>query len=251
MDAIVLAAGKGTRLRPLTEDRPKGLVEVGGKPILEDCLDQLVSLGVDHLVVVVGYEGGQIVDHFGDDHRGCPIDYAVQEERDGVASALLAAEDEVESESFLVMLGDNVFRANLGAVVAAQEGDADGSVLVEEVPRSEASRYGVCRLDADGGIDTLVEKPDDPPSTLVATGMYSFTTAVFDDCRRIEPSDRGEYEISDAISAYAEDNHVEPVRLEGWRVDVGYPADRDEVERRLAGERAASQESAGVVESSD
>jgi len=237
MEAIVLAAGRGTRLRPLTNDRPKGLVEVGDRSLLADCLDQLVSIGADRLVLVVGYEREQIVDRFGDQHRGCPITYAVQSERDGVASALLAAEEAVEDDQFLVALGDNVFRANLGAVVEAVDGSADGAVLVEEVPADEAERYGVCRVD-DGRIEQIVEKPDDPPSNLVATGMYAFTQDVFDACRRIEPSDRGEYEISDAITEYARDNAVAAVPLAGWRVDVGYPVDRAEAERRLAGEIA-------------
>ncbi|WP_440991910.1 sugar phosphate nucleotidyltransferase [Haloarchaeobius baliensis] len=250
MEAIVLAAGRGSRLQPLTDDRPKGLVRVGGRPLLADCLDQLLSVGVDRFVIVVGYEAGQIIDHFGSEHRGRPISYAHQSERDGVASALLAAEESVTDDEFLVMLGDNVFRANIGAVVGAFESDGtDGAVLVEEVPAEEASRYGVCRLDEDGQIEHIVEKPDDPPSTLVATGLYAFTDDVFDACRRIEPSDRGEYEISDAINEYVTGHDVEAVSLAGWRVDVGYPRDRNEADRRLVGDTPTPGERAGASES--
>lgn len=252
MEAIVLAAGRGSRLQPLTDDRPKGLVQVGGRPLLVDCLDQLLSVGVDRFVLVVGYEAGQIIDYFGDEHRGRPITYAHQSERDGVASALLAAEESVSDEEFLVMLGDNVFRANIGAVVGALEADGtDGAVLVEEVAAAEASRYGVCQLDEAGQIDSIVEKPDDPPSTLVATGLYAFTDGIFDACRRIEPSGRGEYEISDAIDEYATEHNVEAVSLAGWRVDVGYPRDRNEANRRLVGDSPTPHERAGASESFD
>jgi len=236
MEAILLAAGRGTRLRPLTENRPKALVEVGDRTLLGDSMDQLVSIGVDRFVVVVGYEGQQIRDRFGDEHRGRPIEYAVQDDQAGVADALRAAEPAVQDDRFLVALADNVFRANLGAVVETVDAGADGAVLVESVPRDEAGRYGVCETDAAGRVERIVEKPDEPPSTLVAAGLYAFTDEVFDACRAIDPSDRGEYEISDAITHYARDHDVATVPLAGWRVDVGYPVDRAEAERRLAGE---------------
>ncbi len=251
MEAIVLAAGRGTRLQPLTDDRPKALVEVGERTLLGDCLDQLISIGVDRFVVVVGYEREQIRDRIGDDHRGRPVEYAVQDEQVGVADALLAAEGSVRDEEFLVALSDNVFRANLGAVVAALDGEADGAVLVEDVPRGEAGRYGVCRTDAEGRIERIVEKPDEPPTTLVATGLYGFTDGVFDACRAIEPSGRGEYEISDAITAYADGHDVAAVPLAGWRVDVGYPVDRAEADRRLAGETREAREPGAFVGSVD
>jgi glucose-1-phosphate thymidylyltransferase len=134
------------------------------------------------------------------------------------------------------MLGDNVFRANLGDVVRRQqEQDADAAFLVEEVSESAASRYGVCVTNDAGEIVDVVEKPDDPPSRLVMTGFYSFSPAIFDACRLVQPSDRGEYELTDAIHLLIESGRrIDAIRMDGWRVDVGYPEDRDRAEKRLS-----------------
>ncbi len=235
MQGVVLAAGEGTRLRPLTEDKPKGLVEVAGRPLLTHCFDRLVDLDVEEIVVVIGYRGDQIVDHYGDSYRGVPVVYARQESREGLAHALLAAEPHVDGE-FVLVLGDNVFGAPLSPVLDRhREVDADATLLVEAVPREEAGRYGVCVTDGDGRIRDLVEKPDDPPSTLVMTGFYAFSPAIFHACHLVQPSDRGEYELTDAIGLLVESGRpVEAVRMDGWRVDVGYPEDREEAERLLA-----------------
>jgi len=234
MQAVVLAAGEGTRLRPLTETRPKALVEVAGKPILAHCLEQLAALGVDGFVVVVGYRAEQVIDYLGDEFRGIPVTYTYQRERLGLAHALLTAEEHVDG-TFVLMLGDNVFEANLDAVVARQRsGAVDAAFLVEEVPWADASRYGVCLTDEDGTVVGVVEKPADPPSNLVMTGFYTFTPAIFHACRLVQPSARGEYELPDAIGLLLRSGRtIDAVGMEGWRIDVGYPADRDEAERRL------------------
>ncbi len=245
MKAVVVAAGEGTRLRPLTEDKPKGMVEVAGDPILTHCFDDLVDLGAAELVVVVGYRKEAIVRHYGDTYRGVPITYTHQREPLGIAHALLTAEEHVDEE-FMVMLGDNVFEANLGDVVDRQgESRADAAFLVEEVPPSEASRYGVCDTNDYGEIVEVVEKPEEPPSILVMTGFYTFTPAIFHACHLVQPSDRGEYEISDAIDLLIQSGRtIDAIRMDGWRVDVGYPADRDRAERRLTGEDADAGEAA-------
>jgi len=234
MKAVVLAAGKGTRLRPLTDDLPKALVEIDGKPLLTHCFDELVSLDASEFVVVVGYRKDQIIDHYGDSYNGIPITYVHQEEAAGLADALLQAESEIEGD-FMLMLGDNVFRGNLDTVVQRQqEQRVDCAFLVEEVPKTEASRYGVCVTNKYGEIVNVVEKPDDPPSNLVMTGFYTFSPAIFEACKLVQPSDRGEYELSDAIDLLMESGRtIDAVRLDGWRIDVGYPKDRDAAEQRL------------------
>jgi glucose-1-phosphate thymidylyltransferase len=234
MQAVVLAAGEGTRLRPLTENKPKGMVEVEGKPILTHCLEQLVSLGADELVVVVGYRKEDIISHYGDEFDGVPITYTHQREQNGLAHALLTVEEHIDDD-FMLMLGDNVFRANLDDVVSRQREDrADAAFLVEEVPWEDASRYGVCVTNDYGEIVEVVEKPDDPPSNLVMTGFYTFTPAIFNACKLVQPSNRGEYEISEAIDLLLHSGRtIDAIKLEGWRIDVGYPEDRDEAERRL------------------
>jgi glucose-1-phosphate thymidylyltransferase len=234
MQAVVLAAGEGTRLRPLTDDKPKGMVEVDGKPILTHCFEQLAELGASEFVVVVGYRQERIIEHYGDTFEGVPITYAHQREQSGLAHALLTVEDFVDDD-FMLMLGDNIFRANLDDVVERQRADhADAAFLVEEVPWEEASRYGVCVTNGDGEISEVVEKPDDPPSNLVMTGFYTFTPAIFHACHLVQPSNRGEYELSEAIDLLLRSGRtIDAVEMEGWRVDVGYPEDREEAERRL------------------
>lgn len=237
MKAVVLAAGEGTRLRPLTEDKPKGMVEVNGKPILTHCFEQLAELGADGLVVVVGYRKQDIIDHYGDEFEGIPITYAHQREQKGLAHALLKVEEDI-ADDFMLMLGDNIFQANLEDVVRRQQEErADAAFLVEEVDWDEASRYGVCDTNKYGEVTDVVEKPDDPPSNLVMTGFYTFSPAIFHASHLVQPSNRGEYEISEAIDLLIQSGRtIDAIGLEGWRVDVGYPEDREEAETRLQDE---------------
>jgi glucose-1-phosphate thymidylyltransferase len=237
MKAAILAAGKGTRLRPLTEDKPKVLVEVDDKPLIEYAFDALIDIGVEEFVVVVGYKKEQIMERYDDEYEDVPITYAHQREQLGLAHALLTAEPYI-NDDFMLMLGDNVFQANLGDVVNRQaEERADAAFLVEEVPWNKASRYGVCDTNEYGEITRVVEKPDDPPSNLVMTGFYTFTPAIFHACHLVQPSDRGEYELPDAIDLLIQSGRtIDAIRMDGWRIDVGYPEDREEAERRITGE---------------
>ncbi|MCU4925466.1 sugar nucleotidyltransferase [Halobacteria archaeon AArc-dxtr1] len=235
MQAVVLAAGKGTRLEPLTDDKPKALVEIDDKPLIEDVFDQLLAIGTTELVVVVGHMKEQIIERYGDAYEGVPITYAHQREQLGLAHAILQAEPHVDDD-FVLMLGDNVFRANLGDVINRQaEERADAAFLVEEVPWEEASRYGVLDTNEYGEIVEVMEKPDDPPSNLVMTGFYTFTPAIFHACHLVQPSDRGEYELPDAIDLLIQSGRtIDAIRMDGWRVDVGYPEDRDRAEKRIS-----------------
>lgn len=237
MQAVLLAAGKGTRLRPLTDDKPKGMVEVAGKPIITHCFERLADLGAESFHVVVGYKQEQIIEYYGDAYEGIPITYAHQREQKGLAHALLTVEEQI-TDDFMLMLGDNIFEANLGDVVNRQAEDrADAAFLVEEVPYEEASRYGVCETNKYGEIIEVVEKPDDPPSNLVMTGFYTFTPAIFHACHLVQPSNRDEYEISEAIDLLIQSGRtIDAIRMDGWRVDVGYPEDRDRAEALLNGE---------------
>ena len=238
MEAVVLAAGKGTRLAPLTDDKPKALVEVDGTPIIEDVFENLLEIGASEFVVVVGHLKEQIIERYGDSYEGVPITYAHQREQHGLAHAILAAEPHVEDD-FMLMLGDNVFRANLADVITRQGEDrADAAFLVEEVPWEEASRYGVLDTNEYGEVIEVVEKPDDPPSNIVMTGVYTVTPAIFHACHLVQPSDRGEYELPDAIDLLIQSGRtIDAIRMEGWRVDVGYPEDREKAQRLLRRER--------------
>ncbi|MFC7249350.1 sugar phosphate nucleotidyltransferase [Halomicroarcula sp. GCM10025324] len=234
MDGVVLAAGEGTRMRPLTADRPKGLVTVAGRRLLSHCFDTLLSVGIERLVVVVGYRGDDIVDYYGDAYEGTPIEYVRQDERLGLAHALRQALPAVEG-TFVAMNGDNVCRADLAAVLDRhRETDAAATLLVERVSRAQAKETGVVETGPDGRVTGLVEKPDDPPSTLVSRGFYVFGPAIDPACRLVTPSARGEYELPAAIDLLCTAGHrVEAVELDGWCHNVNEPADRTHVEGRL------------------
>ena len=228
MYGVVPAAGEGTRLRPLTDDRPKPLVEVAGRPLLAYPLDTLLELGVDELVVVVGYRGDQVVEAFGDAYRGRPVTYVEQPEPAGLADAVRRAEPHVEDD-FVVVNGDNVFDADLAPVVARhREADPDATLLVDEVSADEAADTGVLRFGDDGTLEGVVEKPVDPPSTRVTRGCYALSPLAFNACHLVRPSPRGERELSDAVDLLlAAGRAVETVPLEGECVNVNTPDDLD------------------------
>jgi len=234
MQAVVPAAGRGSRLRPLTDDRPKGLVEVAGRPILTHCFEALVSVGADELIVVVGYRGDDIVDYYGGSFADVPVTYAWQTERIGLADALLTAEEHVSGD-FLVMNGDNVYGADLSPVVEShREAGADATLLVDEVSPERAGQGGVFELD-DGEVVGLVEKPERAPSNRIPRGFYAFSPRIFHACHLVEPGRTGEYELTDAIDLllYA-GAPVEFVEFDGWCVNVNTPDDRRTAERKLS-----------------
>lgn len=234
MDGVILAAGEGTRMRPLTAERPKALVEVAGTPLLEHALDTLLGVGVDRVVVVVGYRGDDIRERYGDSYRETPLRYVEQAERLGTVHALGQAMPTVDAP-LVVMNGDNVCRANLGAVLSRhRETGAAATLLVESVSKAAARETGVVETDAEGRPVGFVEKPDDPPSTLVTRGFYAFGPEIGPALDHIDPSERGEYETVDAVDALlARGMHVELVELSGWCHNVNEPADRERVAENL------------------
>ena len=241
MYGIVPAAGEGTRLRPLTSDTPKGLVAIADEPLLNYVFDRLLAMGVDHLVVIVGYELGSITDHYGAAYRETPITYVHQRDQRGLGHAIARCRS-VVSGTFVVCNGDNVFQTPQPAAVdRATEAAVDAVVVTEELSREEATKTGVIETDGSqvrqtGGsrVTRIVEKPDEPPSRLSTTGCYLLPEEIFDALDLCRPSDRGEYELADALSVLAAAGAtVETVPLDGWRVNVNTPADVDRAEQLL------------------
>ena len=230
MQVVVPAAGVGSRLRPLTDDRPKALLEIDGRPLLSYTFDRLLEIDPDRIVVVIGYRGEQISSHFGTRYGGVPIEYVTQDEQLGLAHAIAQAEHAIEGcEEFLVVNGDNVFDCSLAPIVDRQtDPSVDATLLVESTDPTTARSTGVVITREDGSVAGLLEKPDDPPSTLITTGVYGLPESIFEWVRRIDPSDRGEYELPDAIDRLRRAGAtVATVRLEGRRVNVNTPADLD------------------------
>lgn len=235
MKAVIPAAGQGTRLRPLTDSKPKGLVEVADKPLLAHAFDSLSQLGVSELIVVIGYQGEAIVECFGDTYDGIPITYAEQAAPAGLADAVLCAEPYIEHD-FLVHHGDNIFDANLKEARDRHIQTAPAvTILVEKVSQEVATSTGICKVDSSGTIQGFVEKPDKPPSRLAITGFFAFSPRIFHACELVTPSERGEYELTDAIDLLLHAGHsVEKIELAGWRVNVNTQADRESVAARLS-----------------
>jgi len=213
MQVVVLAAGQGTRMAPLTDNTPKPMLPVAGRPLAAHVADAAVDAGADELVLVVGYEGEDVRTYFGDSYRGVPVTYAVQSEQAGTADALRVARDELEG-TFAVLNGDNLYDpAAIEALLA--DGPALGTY---EVP--DPSNYGVVSI-TDGVVTDIIEKPDEPPTNQINAGAYVFPA----EARRwldVSESERGEYEITDVLAKVIDDYDVTPVPLERW-LDVGRP----------------------------
>ena len=232
MRGVVLAAGEGTRMRPLTDDKPKPFVEVGGKPILERCFDSLIDIGVDGFVVVVGYKNEKIIEAYGQEYEDRRVVYAHQDKRKGLAHALLQAEPYVEDD-FLLAHGDNIFAPSAhDDLRGVTRSDADATLLVEEVPDDEARNTAVVVMRDDRVVD-VVERANNPPSNLSVVGFYSLPPSVFDACRSTEPSERAERELGDALSRLADTCDVRAVMLDGERVNVNNVEDVEKAERML------------------
>lgn len=237
LQAIVPAAGRGSRLRPLTDDRPKGLVPIGDRPLLDHVFEAIVELGVDRLVVVVGYRGTMIVDHYGESFHGVPLTYVDQEEPRGLAHAIGRTAGAIEREGFVaIMNGDNVVRGDLERVIErGRMPKRDGAVLVEPVGEEAARRTGIVVTDVEGRVTHAVERPSSPPSRLAIAGFGVFRPSIVDACQAIDPGPRGEYEYGDAIDRYVTPGRrVVAIPLEGWRVNVNTAADRRRAEALLA-----------------
>jgi len=217
MQAVILAAGEGTRMRPLTYTRPKVMLPVANRPILEHLMEELAKAGVDEAVIVVGYRDGTIRSHFGERWNGIKIKYVRQSRQLGTAHALLSAEHFLE-DRFLMLNGDAiVFEEDLRKLVKEENG-----IAVFEVPNPED--FGVVEV-ADGKVSRIIEKPEKPKSNLINAGVYAFTKEILDYVKKTPVSVRGEYEITDSITmAISEGFEFKAVKIERW-IDVGYPWD--------------------------
>lgn len=237
MKAVLLAAGEGTRLRPRTDEIPKPLVEVQGKPILTHCFETLSDIGIDEAVVVVGYKKDAIIERYGETYRDLSIQYAHQSERNGLAHAVLAAEEYIESD-FVVLNGDNIYAANLEAAIDRHvRTDADITFHIDTVSPEAAKSGAVCEMDESGNITGLVEKPEIPPSQYVPNAFYVLPPAIFLACRLIRPSERGEYELPEAIDLLIYTGYqVETIPFDGWKVNINTEADITKAEQKLRAE---------------
>ena len=229
---LVLSGGAGTRLRPITHTRAKQLVPVAGKPVLFYGLEAMAEAGIKQVGIIIGDTGDEIRAAVGDGSQfGLEVTFIPQDAPRGLAHAVLTAEEFIGDSAFCMYLGDNLLRDGVaGFVDEFRAGDADAMILLQHVPNP--SEYGVAELDSSGAVKQLVEKPKEPKSDLALVGVYLFTSAIFDAARKLEPSWRGEYEITDAIQGMVDSGlRVEPHVVTGWWKDTGQLVDMLEANR--------------------
>ncbi len=223
MKALVLAAGEGTRLRPLTSNIPKPLLPVAGKPFLSHVFNALCSAGVSEIALLVGWKANRIKEYYGDGSElGLKITYLEQRERLGTANAIGHAES-VISEPFFVVNGDVVISETdvkaMRAMFERSHKTVMGAVTVDD-----PSQFGVVE-EKDGKLVRIIEKPKNPPSDLINAGIFVFTPEVFELIRKTPRSIRGEYEITDTITTLARSEDVMIHRMMTEWIDVGRPWD--------------------------
>ncbi len=211
----------GTRLMPLTKVTNKHLLPVGRKPMIYYPIEKLVAAGIDDILIVTGVENmGDVVNLLGSGHEfGCRFTYKVQDQAGGIAQALMLAQGFAAGESVVVILGDNIFHADLTGYVdkySRQEGGAQ--VLLKEV--DDPTRFGVASVE-NGKVIEIVEKPKVPKSNYCVTGIYFYDNAVFDIISTLKPSGRGELEITDVNNAYIAKGQMSYDILNGWWSDAG------------------------------
>ena len=218
---IVLAGGTGSRLMPLTKVTNKHLLPIGDKPMIYYPIEKLTSAGIEEILIVTGVEHmGDVVSLLGSGAEfGCRFTYKVQDQAGGIAQALALGESFTADHSMAVVLGDNIFQAGLKQYAekfAAQEQGA--RILLKQV--ADPRRFGVAELSG-GKVVGIVEKPDEPKSDYAVTGIYFYDPTVFEIIRTLEPSARGELEITHVNQAYIDKGRMAYDIIEGWWTDAG------------------------------
>ena len=232
MKALVLAGGSGTRLRPITHTSAKQLVPVGNKPVIDFGLEAIAAAGITDVGIIVGHTGPEIEAYVGDGSRyGISATYVQQPDPLGLAHAVLTAESFLGRDDFVMYLGDNLIAGGITEFVQQfNDTSPDAQILLAKVRDPE--RFGVAELGPDGHVSQLVEKPSEPKSDLALVGVYLFSGRIMDACHAIEPSPRGELEITDAIQwMIDEGQQVAERTITGWWKDTGKLHDMLEANR--------------------
>lgn len=243
MQAVILAAGEGKRMRPLTLERPKPLIEVAGRPVLEYIIDAMPQ-EVGEVILVVGYKADMIRAHFGESYGGRRITYADQPTPTGTAHALALAKPFLTGGRFIFSYGDDIH----GAEAIRKALAYPLAILATEHP--EPSKFGVISLNADGTLADIVEKPEVPPTNLISAGVMVLDQRIFD--YETVRHENGEYYLTHPLGLFAKEHPFMVVEQDFW-IPMGYPGDILLAEERLFPREAEVRPAAprGIYEAND
>lgn len=224
MQAVILAAGEGKRLRPLTEDRPKPMVPIGDMPILEYTISILPKV-IDEVILVVGYKQEKIREHFGEEWKGRKIIYVDQPEPKGTGEALERVRHLLRGEHFMLMFADDLYHPKDLEQCVTHSGM---SILVKETEHPE--RMGVCMLDDSGNLQEIIEKPEVPPSNLANIGVYVLHQEIFNTPKYFDAE--GEHVLPPQIGYLSRIRPIKVIRAQFWH-PIAYPEDVEKAKELL------------------
>ena len=228
MKAVIMAAGKGTRMLPLTETIPKVLIEINGKPFLYYVIENLKKAGFEEFGIIAGYMKEKIESFIKENNINAII--IEQKEQLGTGHAVMQAKDFCKDENFIVLGGDNLFSVEDLKAINNQD---EFCYAVGKELEGDVSKYGVFRIEGDKLLE-IVEKPKIPPSNIINIGLYKFTPEIWQALDKIELSPRGEYEITDAITILGKQGKVKALKLKNYWLDLGSKEDIPKVSEEIA-----------------
>lgn len=225
MKGLILAAGFGTRLRPLTSLRPKPFINVANKPLVHYAIDSLIEAGISDIGIVVNPEIHSLIAKSLEAYTEHPLHFIIQDPPKGLAHAVQVSRDFLADDPFVMYLSDNLFEHGIKDFVQAFNPEDGSNAVLALVRVPDPRAFGVATVD-EGRITALIEKPEHPPSNLAVAGVYVFDKSVHQAIETLQPGAKGEYQITDAIQSMIEQGRlVKPVEVSGWWKDTGKPED--------------------------
>ena len=219
MKGIILAGGSGTRLRPLTKVTSKQLLPIYNKPMIYFPLQTLLSAGIKEILIIVAPDhAGDFLKLLGSGNEfGCKFTYEIQDKPEGLAQAFIIGENFIKDDSVTLILGDNVYEDNFSEAISSFQ--SGGRVFAKEVPDPE--RFGVVEFDENRKAISIVEKPSEPRSSYAVTGLYIYDNTVVQKAKALQPSPRGELEITDLNNVYLQEGSLDVAFVNGKWLDTG------------------------------
>ena len=238
MKGVIPAAGKGTRMEPFTNAYPKELLPVGEKAVIHHAIEDMKEAGITDICILVGWKQHAIMDYLGSgEDLGVQLTYVVQDDRNGLAGAVKAAEHYIEDEAFAVVLGDNYVDDKTAMNDLVEFHNENGfDATIGTFRPEDVSSYGVINPGGDNLVNGMVEKPDpsDAPSDIAISGMYVFESEIFDAIEETGKGKGGEYQLTDAIDILRQRHQNVGYRdIKGTRIDVGTPGRLREANREF------------------